>query len=76
VLHHFSQSTKKEKRLNQGHMILRNEDIFLRREYGWLHTKALYASKLANFLISRSNDAQHKHLIRQYIQLLLGKPLT
>ncbi len=76
VLHHFSQSTKKEKRLNQGHMILRNEDTFFRREYGWLHTKALYVSKLANLLVSRNNSAQRKHLIRQYIQLLVGRPLA
>jgi GT2 family glycosyltransferase len=76
VLHHFSQSTKKDKRLNQGHMILRNEDIFLRREYGWLHTKALYASKLANFLLSRADQERRRQLLRQYKQLLLGQPLT
>jgi GT2 family glycosyltransferase len=76
VLHHFSQSTKKDKRLNQGHMILHNEDIFLRREYGWLHTKALYASKLANFLLSRADQERRRQLLRQYKQLLLGQPLT
>jgi GT2 family glycosyltransferase len=76
VLHHFSQSTKKEKRLNQGHMILRNEDTFLRREYGWLHTKALYASKLANLWLSRGDQKRRRQLLRQYTQLLLGKPLA
>lgn len=76
VLHHFSQSTKKEKRLNQGHMILRNEDTFLRREYGWLHTKALYMSKLANFMLSRGDKEQLRTIRRQYTQLLLGKPLS
>jgi GT2 family glycosyltransferase len=76
VLHHFSQSTKKEKRLNQGHMILRNEDTFLRREYGWLHTKALYASKLANLWLSRGDQERRRQLLRQYTQLLLGKPLA
>ena len=76
VLHHFSQSTKKEKRLNQGLMILRNEDIFFRREYGWLHTKALYISKLANFWLSRGDQGQRQQLLRQYTQLLLGKPLA
>jgi GT2 family glycosyltransferase len=76
VLHHFSQSTKKEKRLNQGHMILRNEDTFLRREYGWLHTKALYMSKLANFMLSRGDKDHLRTIRRQYIQLLLGKPLS
>jgi GT2 family glycosyltransferase len=76
VLHHFSQSTKKEKLLNQGHMILRNEDTFLRREYGWLHTKALYASKLANLWLSRGDQERRQQLLRQYTQLLLGKPLA
>ncbi|NML68065.1 glycosyltransferase family 2 protein [Hymenobacter sp. RP-2-7] len=76
VLHHFSQSTKKEKRLNQGLMILRNEDVFFRREYGWLRTKALYLSKLANFWLSRGDQAQRRQLLRQYTQLLLGKPLA
>lgn len=76
VLHHFSQSTKKEKRLNQGLMILRNEDTFFRREYGWVHTKALYLSKLANFVLSRGDRAQRRQLLRQYTQLLLGKPLA
>ncbi|RZK29369.1 MAG: glycosyltransferase, partial [Hymenobacter sp.] len=76
VLHHFSQSTKKEKRLNQNHLILRNEDIFLRREYGWLHTKALYASKLANFLLNRGDKENLRRLRHSYIQLLLGRSLT
>ncbi len=75
VLHHFSQSTKKEKRLNQNHMILRNEDIFLRREYGWLHTKALYLSKLANFWLSRGDQESLRRLRQSYTQLLLGRPL-
>jgi len=76
VLHHFSQSTKKEKRLNQGLMILRNEDVFFRREYGWLHTKVLYISKLANFLLSRGDQMQRRQLLRHYARLLLGKPLA
>lgn len=76
VLHHFSQSTRKEKQLNQNHLILRNEDIFLRREYGWLHTKALYLSKLANFWLSRSNQENLRRLRRSYTQLLLGRPLA
>lgn len=76
VLHHFSQSTKKEKRLNQGLMILRNEDAFFRREYGWLHTKVLYLSKLANFFLSRGDQQQRRQLLRQYAQLLLGRPLA
>lgn len=76
VLHHFSQSTKKEKRLNQGLMILRNEDVFFRREYGWLHTKALYMSKMANFLLSRGGQAPRRQLLRHYTRLLLGKPLA
>lgn len=76
VLHHFSQSTKKEKKLNQSHMILRNEDTFLRREYGWLHTKMLYLSKLANFMLSRTDRQQRQQLVRDYVQLLLGNPLT
>lgn len=76
VLHHFSQSTKREKRLNQGHMILRNEDTFLRREYGWLHTKTLYISKLLNFTLSRGDRERLRTLRQQYTQLLLGKPLA
>ncbi len=76
VLHHFSQSTKKEKRLNQNHLILRNEDIFLRREYGWLYTKVLYLSKLANFWLSRGDQESLRRLRCSYTRLLLGRPLA
>lgn len=76
VLHHFSQSTKKEKRLNQNHLILRNEDIFLRREYGWLHTKVLYLSKLASFWLSHGDQENLRRLRRSYTRLLLGRPLA
>jgi GT2 family glycosyltransferase len=75
VLHHFSQSTKKEKRLNQGNMILHNEDVFLKREYGWATTKAYYVMKMTNFLLMRGNAEHRQHMLRQYGRLLLGKPL-
>jgi GT2 family glycosyltransferase len=76
VLHHFSQSTKKEKLLNQGNMILRNEDIFLQREYGWARTKSYYLAKMANFMLMRGNSEHKQHMLRQYGRLLLGKPLS
>jgi GT2 family glycosyltransferase len=75
VLHHFSQSTKKEKRLNQGNMILHNEDVFLQREYGWATTKVYYLTKLANFILMRGNAEHRQHMLRQYGRMLLGKPL-
>jgi GT2 family glycosyltransferase len=75
VLHHFSQSTKKEKRLNQGNMILHNEDVFLQREYGWATTKAYYLTKLANFMLMRGNAEHRQRMLRQYGRLLLGKSL-
>jgi GT2 family glycosyltransferase len=75
VLHHFSQSTKKEKRLNQGNMILHNEDVFLQREYGWATTKVYYLTKMANFLLMRGNAEHRQHMLRQYGRLLLGKSL-
>lgn len=75
VLHHFSQSTKKEKRLNQGNMILQNEDIFFTREYGWAATKAYYLTKMANFWLMRGNSDHRRHMLHQYGKLLRGKPL-
>lgn len=75
VMHHFSQSTKKEKRLNQGNMILQNEDIFFKREYGWATTKAYYMTKMANFLLMRGNAEHRQQMLEQYGKLLRGKPL-
>ena len=75
VMHHFSQSTKKEKRLNQGNMILQNEDIFLNREYGWATTKAYYLAKMANFFLLRGNPEHRKLMLQQYSKILRGKPL-
>jgi GT2 family glycosyltransferase len=75
VMHHFSQSTKKEKRLNQGNMILQNEDIFLNREYGWATTKAYYLAKMANFFLLRGNPEHRQLMLQQYGKLLRGKPL-
>ena len=75
VMHHFSQSTKKEKRLNQGNMILQNEDTFLNREYGWVTTKAYYLAKMANIFLLRGNPEHRRLLLQQYSQLLFGKPL-
>ena len=75
VMHHFSQSTKKEKRLNQGNMILQNEDIFLNREYGWVTTKAYYLAKMANFFLMRGNPEHRKLMLQQYSKILRGKPL-
>jgi GT2 family glycosyltransferase len=75
VMHHFSQSTKKEKRLNQGNMILQNEDTFFKREYGWVTTKAYYLTKMANFLLMRGNAEHRQQMLEQYGKLLRGKPL-
>ena len=75
VLHHFSQSTKKEKRLNQGNMILQNEDIFLNREYGWATTKAYYLAKMANFFLLRGNTEHRRLMLQRYSKMLRGKPL-
>lgn len=75
VMHHFSQSTKKEKRLNQGNMILQNEDTFFKREYGWATTKAYYLTRMANFLLMRGNAEHRQQMLEQYGKLLRGKPL-
>lgn len=75
VMHHFSQSTKKEKRLNQGNMILQNENIFLNREYGWATTKAYYLAKMANIFLLRGNPEHRKLMLLQYGKMLRGKPL-
>ena len=75
VMHHFSQSTKKEKRLNQGNMILQNEDTFLNREYGWTTTKAYYLAKMANIFLLRGTPEHRKLLLQQYGKMLLGKSL-
>ncbi|WP_216689952.1 glycosyltransferase family 2 protein [Hymenobacter siberiensis] len=75
VMHHFSQSTKKEKRLNQGNMILQNEDTFLVREYGWATTKVYYLTKMANFLLMRGASEHRQQMLQQYGKLLRGQPL-
>jgi len=75
VMHYFSQSTKKDKRLNQGNMILQNEDTFFKREYGWATTKAYYLTKMANFLLMRGNAEHRQQMLEQYGKLLRGKPL-
>ena len=75
VMHHFSQSTKKEKRLNQGNMILQNEDIFLNREYGWVTTKAYYLARIGNFFLLRGNPEHRKLMLQQYSKMLRGKSL-
>jgi len=75
VMHHFSQSTKKEKCLNQGNMILQNENIFLNREYGWATTKAYYLAKMANLVLLRGNPEHRNLMLQQYGKMLRGKPL-
>ncbi|MVN78993.1 glycosyltransferase [Hymenobacter sp. HMF4947] len=75
VLHHFSQSTKQEKKLNQQRMILQNEDTFLRREYGELHTKAYYLARWLTLRSTRGENGVQLHLANQYARLLRGKEL-
>lgn len=75
VLHHFSQSTKKEKKLNQQRMILQNEDTFLRREYGKLHTQAYYLARWLTLRSARGANGLQLHLAKQYARLLRGKEL-
>lgn len=75
ILHHFSQSTRKEKKLNQLSMILRNEDTFLRREYGWWSTKAYYLAKMLNLMTVRGAADTNRHMARQYGRLLFGRTL-
>ena len=75
VLHHFSQSIRKEKKLNQQRMILENESIFLRREYGGLHTRAYYLARWLLLKTTRSVDAPGQLLREQYGRLLRGRNL-
>ncbi|AYA37190.1 glycosyltransferase family 2 protein [Hymenobacter oligotrophus] len=75
ILHHFSQSTRKEKKLNQLGMILRNEDAFMRQAYGWWGAKSYYLVKMLNLLTARGGAETNRHLARQYSRLLLGRPL-
>lgn len=76
VLHHFSQSTRKEKKLNQQRMILQNEDTFLRREYGPLHTRAYYFSRWLSLSLARGITEPQRHLAQQYVRLLRGKKIV
>ena len=76
VLHHFSQSTRKEKKLNQQCMILQNEDIFLRREYGPFHTRAYYFARWLSLSLARGITAPQRHLAQQYARLLRGKKIA
>ena len=75
ILHHFSQSTRQEKKLNQANMILRNEDTFLRREYGRLATSSYYMAKMLNLLLSGGGSQRNRYLARQYGRLLVGGKL-
>ncbi|OUJ73161.1 glycosyltransferase family 2 protein [Hymenobacter crusticola] len=75
ILHHFSQSTRREKKLNQMNMILRNEDTFLRREYGSLATASYYCVKIVNLLLSGGRSKANRHLAQQYGRLLTGRDL-
>lgn len=75
ILHHFAQSTKQDKKLNQLNMILRNEDSFLRREYGNLSTDSYYLAKMLNLLLSGGGSATNRYLARQYRRLLLRQEL-
>ncbi|WP_019947780.1 glycosyltransferase family 2 protein [Hymenobacter aerophilus] len=75
ILHHFSQSTKQEKKLNQANMILRNEDTFLRREYGTMATSGYYIAKMLNLLLSGGGNTTNRYLAHQYSRLLVGKEL-
>ncbi len=75
ILHHFSQSTKQEKKLNQLNMILRNEDSFLRREYGSWSTSTYYLAKMLNLLLSGGSSTANRYLARQYRRLLLRQEL-
>jgi len=75
ILHHFSQSTRREKKLNQTNMILRNEDTFLRREYGSIATISYYCVKIINLLLSGGRNKANRHLAQQYSRLLTGRDL-
>ncbi|AWM34915.1 glycosyltransferase family 2 protein [Hymenobacter nivis] len=75
IMHHFAQSTKQEKKLNQLNMILRNEDSFLRREYGNWSTSSYYLAKMLNLLLSSSGSSANRYLALQYRRLLLRQDL-
>ncbi|SET75642.1 glycosyltransferase family 2 protein [Hymenobacter actinosclerus] len=75
ILHHFSQSTRREKQLNQQRMILQNEDVFLRREYGAVRTKAYYLTRWLGLRLLRNPDSSQVELARQYKRLLQNKGL-
>lgn len=75
ILHHFSQSTRQEKQLNQMTMTLYNEDIFLRKEYGLLATKSYYLTKIINLLLSGGANKVNHYLALQYSRLLTGRAL-
>ena len=75
VLHHFSQSTKKEKKLNQARMILQNEDTILRREYGPLHARAYYLVKWLNLRLSREKGEARAAVTAQYRRLWANQTL-
>ena len=56
-------------------MILRNEDSFLRREYGSWSTASYYLAKMLNLLLSGGGNAANRYLARQYRRLLLRQEL-
>lgn len=75
VLHHFSQSTRQEKKLNQQRMIIENESVFLRRAYGKLHTRAYYMARWLLLHTMRNADASAQLLREQYGRLMRGQAL-
>lgn len=76
VLHYFSQSMKKEKKLNQQSMILENESVFLRRAYGPLHSRAYYLTRWLLLNSTGPANAQQQQLRSQYGRLLRGESLA
>ncbi len=75
VLHHFSQSTKQEKQLNQTSMVMANEADFLRRTYGPLHTRIYHLTRWLLLHTTGPSGSAGQHLRAQYVRLLRGQPL-
>lgn len=73
ILHHFSQSTKKNKAIVQNVVTIKNEDVFLQQHYGWLHTRVFYFFKFINIFLFSFKQPSYKPISTMYWKLFTGR---
>ena len=73
VLHHFSGSVKKTGKVDPHGLTIKNEDLFLSRYYGKLHSKLIYFARFLNLSVLSIKDKRYVPLRNTYSSLLLNR---